>query len=42
MREENRKRISFYDIDMTPSFLEGITLKDFLSINYKEVEDFVD
>jgi len=29
-------------MDMTPSFLEGITLKDFLSINYKPVEDFID
>lgn len=35
MKEENKKRISFYDIEMTPTFLEGITLKDFLSLNYK-------
>ncbi|CAD8134990.1 unnamed protein product [Paramecium octaurelia] len=41
-QKESRLKFNLYQNDMTPSFLEGITLKDFLQLNYKPVEDLID
>ncbi|CAD8044275.1 unnamed protein product [Paramecium primaurelia] len=41
-QKESQMKFNLYQNDMTPSFLEGITLKDFLQLNYKAVEDLID
>ncbi|CAK78921.1 unnamed protein product (macronuclear) [Paramecium tetraurelia] len=41
-QKDSRLKFNLYQNDMTPSFLEGITLKDFLQLNYKPVEDLID
>lgn len=36
------KPVNIYQLDLQPKFLQGITIKDFLSINYRPVEEFID
>ncbi|CAD8045720.1 unnamed protein product [Paramecium sonneborni] len=41
-QRESQNKFNLYQIDLTPSFLEGVSLKDFLKLNYKAVEDLID
>lgn len=42
MRIEREIPRSSYDYGKTPRYLEGIKIKDFLQINYRPVEEFID